>query len=301
MRNPFRALPGSLRGVALMLAATLLFTSMQVTVRHVAADLHVIEIAFFRNFLGLVILVPIVFRVGWPAFHTKRLHIHAARGTLQTVGMLTFFTAITMAPLAQIVALSFTAPLFAGAGAVWFLHERAGVTRWLALIFGFGGALIVIRPGFAEVSTGALLVVGSSVVWAGALLLIKVLGRTESSVTTTLYMGLFMAPLSLVPALFVWQWPAPETWIWLVLIGAFGVTGHLALAQALREADTTRVLPVDFMRLLWASLFGFIIFAEIPDVWTWIGGAVIFAATTYVALQGRGVRADDPAPTLAGA
>ena len=152
----------------------------------------------------------------------------------------------------------------------------------------------------AEINPGALLVVASSVVWAGAMILIKILGRTESSVTTTLYMALFMAPASLAPALFVWQWPAPETWVWLVLIGGFGVVGHLSLAQALKEADATRVLPVDFTRLLWASLLGFIIFGEIPDLWTWVGGAVIFAATTYVALQGRGRRDGEPAPTLAG-
>ena len=119
-----------------MLAAALLFTGMQVQVRHVAIQLHPFEIAFFRNFFGLMILVPIVVRVGLPAFKTKRLHIHAARGVLQTVGMLTYFTAITLAPLVQIVALSFTAPLFAAAGAVWFLRERASATRWLALLAG---------------------------------------------------------------------------------------------------------------------------------------------------------------------
>lgn len=300
MRNPYSALPPYLRGVALMLAATLFFTGMLVLVRQVAEDLHPFEIAFFRNFFGLVILLPIVARVGWVAFQTKRLHVHAVRNALQTAGMLTFFTAVTLAPLAQIVALSFTAPLFAAAGAVWFLHERAGARRWLALFAGFAGAFIVIRPGIAEVNIGALLILGSSVVWAGAMLLIKVLGRTESTVTTTLYMCLFMVPLSFVPALFVWQWPSPGAWVSLVLIGGFGVAGHLALAQALKDADTTRILPVDFTRLLWASLLGFIIFNEIPDVWTWIGGAVIFAAVTYVALQERGRRADAPASTLAG-
>mgnify|MGYP001278398932 CR=1 FL=1 len=301
MRNPLSAIPASLRGIVLMLISTLFFTGMQVLARHVAEELHPFEVAFFRNFFGLVVLAPIAARAGLSALRTKRLHVHAARSVLQTAGMLTFFTALTLAPLAQIVTLSFTAPLFAAVGAVWFLHERAGAKRMLALLAGFAGALIVIRPGFAEVNIGSLLVIGSSFVWAGSMLLIKVLGRTDSTVTTTLYMGLFMVPLSLGPALFFWQWPAPEAWAWLALIGAFGAGGHLALAQALKEEDTTRIVPVDFTRLLWAALLGFIVFGEIPDVWTWVGGAVIFAAITLVALQDRGRDADRPSTNVVGA
>jgi drug/metabolite transporter (DMT)-like permease len=199
--------------------------------------------------------------------------------------MMLFFTALTLAPLAQTVALSFTAPLFTTILAIVILRERAGWRRWAALIAGFVGAWIVIRPGIAVVNTGALLVILSSCVWAGSMIIIKILSRTESSLTITLYMGLFMAPLSLIPALFVWQWPGGQALMFLVLVGAFGGLGHLALAQAFKESDATAVLPYDFTRLIWASALGFLVFSEVPDLWTWIGGFVIFSSTVYIAFR----------------
>ena len=117
------------------------------------------------------------------------------------------------------------------------------------------------------------------------MIIIKILSRTESSLTITLYMGLFMAPLSLIPALFVWQWPGSQALMFLVLVGAFGGVGHLALAQAFKESDATAVLPYDFTRLIWASALGFLVFAEVPDLWTWIGGSVIFSSTVYIAFR----------------
>ncbi len=284
-REPFSAIPAPLRGVFFMLISTLLFTGMQVAVRHVAEELHPFEVAFFRNFFGLLVVSPLLFQYGSGVLRTPRLKLHALRGALQTTGMMFFFTALTLAPLAQNIALSFTAPLFATVLAILLLGERAGWRRWVALVAGFVGAWIVIRPGLAVVNTGALLVILSSCVWAGSMVIIKILSRTESSLTITLYMGLFMAPLSLIPALFVWQWPSGEALIFLALVGAFGGVGHLALAQAFKESDATAVLPFDFMRLIWASALGFLVFAEIPDIWTWVGGAVIFSSTVYIAFR----------------
>jgi len=285
LSNPLNVIPAPLRGVFFMLVSTLLFTGMQVTVRHVSEDLHPFEVAFFRNFFGLLVVAPLLFRFGFGVLRTPKIRLHALRGGLQTMGMMLFFTALTLAPLAQNVALSFTAPLFTTILAIVILRERAGWRRWAALIAGFVGAWIVIRPGLAVVNTGALLVILSSCVWAGSMIIIKILSRTESSLTITLYMGLFMAPLSLIPALFVWQWPGGQALIFLVLVGAFGGVGHLALAQAFKESDATAVLPFDFMRLIWASALGFLVFAEVPDVWTWIGGAVIFSSTVYIAFR----------------
>ena len=285
LSNPLNIIPAPLRGVFFMLVSTLLFTGMQVTVRHVSEDLHPFEVAFFRNFFGLLVVAPLLFRFGFGVLRTPKIKLHALRGGLQTMGMMLFFTALTLAPLAQNVALSFTAPLFTTILAIVILRERTGWRRWAALIAGFVGAWIVIRPGLAVVNTGALLVILSSCVWAGSMIIIKILSRTESSLTITLYMGLFMAPLSLIPALFVWQWPGGQALIFLVLVGAFGGVGHLALAQAFKESDATAVLPFDFMRLIWASALGFLVFAEVPDVWTWIGGAVIFSSTVYIAFR----------------
>ena len=183
------------------------------------------------------------------------------------------------------VALSFTSPLFATVLAILVLREKAGVRHWAALLAGFAGAPIILRPGIGVVGLGPLLVVFSSLIWGGAMTFIKVLGRTDSSLTITAYMGLFMVPLSFVPALFVWEWPSLDMLPFLFLIGLLGATGHLALAQAFKEADTTAVMPFDFTRLIWASLLGFIVFAEVPDLWTWVGGSVIFGSATYIAFR----------------
>lgn len=278
-------IPSRLRGPLLMMTSTLIISVMQVSVRYVGDEIHPFEIAFFRNFFGLVVVLPLLLRAGLGVLRTSQLKLHAARGAMQTTGMLMFFTALTLAPLAQNVALSFTAPLFATVLAILILGERAGWRRWAALVGGFVGAWIVIRPGFSDVGIGAVLVILSSITWASTMIIIKHLSRTESSLTITIYMGLFMAPLSLIPALFVWQWPSGEAWLLLGLIGLCGGAGHLALAQAFKEADTTAVLPFDFTRLIWASALAFIVFAEVPDVWTWVGGAVIFGSTTYIAFR----------------
>jgi len=293
--NPFNVIPAPFRGVFFMLVSTVLFTGMQVTVRQVSEELHPFEIAFFRNFFGLLVVSPLLFRFGFGALQTPKLKLHALRGALQTAGMMLFFTALTLAPLAQTVSLSFTAPLFTTILAIVILRERAGWRRWAALIAGFVGAWIVIRPGLAVVNTGALLVILSSCVWAGSMIIIKILSRTESSLTITLYMGLFMAPLSLIPALFVWQWPGGQALMFLMLVGAFGGVGHLALAQAFKESDATAVLPYDFTRLIWASALGFLVFAEVPDLWTWIGGSVIFSSTVYIAFRETRLKKDETA------
>jgi drug/metabolite transporter (DMT)-like permease len=284
-RSPFAAVPPALRGPVLMLIPTFLITGMQALVRLAGNEVPPFEVAFFRNLFGLVVVLPLLYRTGFGILKTKHLKLHAVRGALQTSTMLLYFTALTLNPLAQNIALSFTAPLFATVLAIIVLGERAGWRRWAALVVGFVGAWTVIRPGFEAVSVGALLVVLSSSGWAVTMIIIKYLGRTESSLTITVYMGLFMAPLSAIPAAFVWQWPDPVTFAMLVAIGCLGGLGQLAMAQAFKEADTTAVMPFDFLRLIWAAALGFVVFAEVPDVWTWIGGSLIFGATTHIAFR----------------
>ena len=272
-------------GIFYMLIATLTFTLMQVCVRLVSENIHPIEIAFFRNFFGLLVVTPLFFRYSFSILKTNKLSWHFYRSILQTCGMLFFFTALTLSPLAQNVALSFTAPLFTVFLAIFLLGEKSDLKRWIALIIGFFGAWIVIRPGFNEVNLGSIFVICSSIVWAGSMTIIKFLSKTESSITLTVYMGLFMAPLSLVPAIFFWTWPGLEDLFYLFLVGFFGAAGHLALAGAFKSGDTGAVLPLDFLRLIWASILGYIIFSELPDNWTWVGVAIIFASATYIAIR----------------
>ncbi len=269
----------------LLLGATVGFASMHAVIRIASNEQHPFEVAFFRNLFGLIILSPFLLRHGFGALRTRRLPLHAARGAVHVCAMLMFFFAVPITPLGTVAALSFTAPLFVTIGAVLVLGEVVRIRRIVALIAGFVGALVIIRPGMAALDPGSLLVLGSSAVWAGTMILIKLLSRTESSLTMTAYMAVFLTPLSSIAAAFVWQWPSLEELGWFALMGMFGTASHLCLAQAFREADATVVLPVDFLRLIWASVFGYLLFNEVPTLFVWIGGVIIFASTLYLAYR----------------
>lgn len=277
----------------LLLGATVGFASMHAVIRIAASEQHPFEIAFFRNLFGLVVLLPFLMRHGFGALRTRRLPLHAARGAVHVSAMLMFFSAVPITPLGTVAALSFTAPLFVTVGAVLVLGEVVRIRRIAALVAGFAGALVIIRPGVAALDPGSLLVLGSSAVWAGAMILIKLLSRTESSLTITAYMAVFLTPLSSIAAAFVWRWPSPEELGWFALMGTLGTAAHLCLAQAFREADAAVVLPIDFLRLIWASVFGYLLFGEVPVLFVWIGGTIIFASTLYLAYrEAKVARAD---------
>ncbi|MGI9383889.1 MAG: DMT family transporter [Methyloligellaceae bacterium] len=276
---------GAARAIAAMTLSTLFFAFMHVLVRHVSAEVHPIQIAFFRNFFGLIVFLPWFMRQGLTPLKTKRFPLHAVRGAVNAVAMFAFFTGLSLTPLAKATALGFTAPIFAGLLSIALLGEKFRLRRWSAIAFGFAGVLLILRPGFHAVDLGASLVLASSLLWGATIIIIKVLGRTESSVTTTIYMNLLLAAFSFVPALFVWRTPGLEIWLWLIAIGVLGTLAQILLAQALRESEPGVVMPLDFLRLIWASALGFLVFSEIPDLFVWLGGAVIFASSTYLAYR----------------
>jgi drug/metabolite transporter (DMT)-like permease len=270
-----------------MVASTVAFAGMHAGVRYLSIEqhLHPFEIAFFRNFFGFLVLVPWFVQKGLSLLRTQRFGLHTVRALINLVAMLLFFVALSLTPLAQVQALGFTAPLFATLLAVLVLREKVFLWRWGALIVGFIGALIIIRPGLKIIDVGSLFVLSSAAIWAGTIIIIKILSRTDSSVTITAYMVLLMTPLSLIPAVFYWQWPDFEQWLWLVFVGMSGTLAQLGMAQAFRVAEATAVLPFDFMKLVWGAAIGYLLFAEVPDVGVWIGGTTIFAAATYIAYR----------------
>lgn len=280
-----RAPRQTLRALSWMLVATVAFSSMHALVRHITQELHFFEVAFFRNFFGLVALLPMFLRYGSAPLRTKRIGLLTLRGVLNIGAMFTFFYALSVTPLATVSALGFSAPIFATTLAMLLLGEVVRARRWAAIVIGFAGAMVIIRPGFAEVNYGMLAVLLSSGLWALALMVIKVLGRTESSLTITVYMGVIMAPLSLGPALFVWQWPTLEQFAWLAGLGFVGAIAQWTMTEALRLGDTSEVMPMDFLKLIWAAVIGYLAFGEFPDLYTWIGGMMIFGGATYIAIR----------------
>ena len=278
-------------GLLFMAASTLCFSAMHGVARYLSDQLHPFEIAFFRNLFGIVVIVPWFLKLGLAPLRTRRLQLHLLRAGLNIFAMLAFFMALSLTPLARVQALAFTAPLFATLIAIFVLGERVGPRRWAALVVGFSGAMLVIRPGFAGLDSGSLLVLASAAIWAVTMIVIKNLARTESSVTITVYMLLFMTPLSLPPALLYWQWPTAEQLVWLAFAALAGTLGQMSMAQAFRLADATAVMPLDFLKLIWGALLGYWFFAEIPDLWTWLGGVLIFAGATYIFYREKTVKA----------
>ncbi|HEX5079597.1 MAG TPA: DMT family transporter [Geminicoccaceae bacterium] len=281
------AISPALRGIGLMFIATFFFSSMHGSIRYLSETIHPFEIALFRNVFALIVVLPWFYRHGLAPLRTTRFGLHALRAAFNIMAMLSFFYALSITPLPEVTALGFTAPIFTPVLAALVLGEVVRARRWTAIVVGFVGALIILRPGFEAIGFGQVLVLFSSMIWACALLVIKTLGRTDSSVTIISYMALLMIPLSLLPALFVWRWPDLEQWCWLVAIGLLGGMAQFCMTESLRQADTAVVMPFDFFKLIWATLIAWWAFGEGLDLLTWIGGAVIFASALYIAYRER--------------
>ena len=276
-------IPPPARGALWMVGSCAGFAALSADIRHLSADLHPSQIVFFRNFFGLVFLLPWVLRGGRAAFRTTRFPLHCLRVVFGLAGMTCFFSALSLMPIAEATALSFTAPLFATLGAALILRETVGGQRWTAILVGFAGTLIVLRPGVETLTLPALLALAGSACIAVSMIVIKSLSRTDSPTTVVLYLGILITPASLIPASFVWTTPPVACWPWIGGLGLFATFAHLALVKAFATADASAVLPFDFSRLVFTALIGFLAFDERPDAWTWIGAAVIFAATLYTA------------------
>lgn len=283
-------LPAVTRGCALMLLSTMMFAGMHAAIRHTTQVVPAVEVAFFRNLFGLLVILPLLMRYGGSVFRTSKFKLHGLRAILNVLSMLAFFVGLSMTPIARATALSFTAPLFTALLGVFFLGEVFRWRRWTAIFVGFFGALVILRPGLEGLETGAILIIVSSLLWSMAVIDIKILGRTESSITITAWVTVLLIPLTLLPAISVWKTPPVEMWGWLVFIGVIGTAGQIVVTQALKLADTTALMPFDFLKLIWAAVLGALLFNEQPDVFTWIGAAIVFGSSFYIAWRESVVR-----------
>ena len=283
--NILRELPPPLMAISLMAVAAILFVAMHTVVRSMSGQLHPFEIAFFRAFLGLFVLLPFVFKDNFSILKTKNIKLHSLRGILNAGAMLCFFYGLSITPLAQVTALGFSAPLFATVLAVIFLGEVVRVRRWTAIIIGFLGTMIILRPGMVDLGIGPLLIVISAAIWSVALMVIKVMTRTDSSVTISFYASIFLSPLVFFAAFPFWELPSWEQLGWMFLLAALGTFAQTLMNQSLKLADTSVVMPVDFSKMIWATLLGFVFFDEVPDFYTWVGAILIFGSTTYIAIR----------------
>ena len=275
----------STRAALFMVAAMICFGSMPLFIRLASFELHALEIVFFRNFLALLLMVPWLCQRGMGVMRTRRIGLYTARSVINVIAMAAGFTAVTLIPLAEATALGFTAPLWATLGAVVLLGEVIRARRITALAVGFLGMLIVLRPGIDAVSFGAALALGNAFLIAMTALIVKRLTETEPSESIVTWMVLLQTPLALIPALFVWEWPSLLGWGWLWALAIAGTVGHLCWTRAYTIAEVSQLQPFEFLKLPMIGFFAYLIFAETPSIWTWIGGTVIFSSTAYISVR----------------
>jgi drug/metabolite transporter (DMT)-like permease len=272
-----------LRAIALMVASAVIFGCMAITIRLASKQLHAFEIAFFRNVFGLLFALPILYRHGLKILKTDKLSLYFMRCVIGIVAMLAGFWALVHLPLAQAVSLSYSTPLFVTIGAVLVLGEIVRVRRWTAVLVGFVGVLIIVRPGADTFTFGALIALLAAAMSASVAISIKFLSRTESPDSIVLYTTLFWVPLSFLPALLHWQWPEPITWLWVSLAGLFGTAAHMCWTRALKLGDVSALTPISFVQLPIVAVLAYLIFGEKVDIWTAAGSAVILASNIYIA------------------
>ena len=275
--------PPTTRGALWMILGAVFNASLGVLIRYMSGSLHPFEIAFFRSLFGVIVLLPWLGRSGIPSIRLKRVRLFLVRAAVGGVAMLTWFYGLTVMKLADAVALGFTAPLFATAGAALFLGEDVRARRWTATIIGFCGAMIILRPGAGTLTFGAIVVLSSAAALAATSLLVKELSRTEPAKLIVLYMVVFMTPVTLIASLFVWRWPTGTQLLWLAFLATVATVGNFANTRALAETDMSVVTSFDFVRLPITALLAFFAFGEVPDKWTWIGAAVIAVSSLYIA------------------
>jgi len=277
---------GNVRGLLLMVIGTFLSTTYLVFIRILGRDLPIVEILFLRYVFTLVAIMPWVLRTGVGAtFRTKRLGFHGMRGVVVVISTMAWYYGISVVPLAEALALNCLAAIFVTVGAVLFLGETAGVWRWSAVCVGLFGAWIILRPGLQVVSAGSMIILFSALGWGATMLFMKALSRTETSTTIVVYLYVFSILFSSVPTMFAWVTPTPTQLVWFAAIGVLSSVGHLAVAQAFKEGEASAIVPADFTRLAWAAFLGYVVFDEVPDIWTIVGAIVIFASTTLIAYR----------------
>ncbi len=286
--TPPPARPGraaTLRGMAWMALAGLLFCLLNAVARRLAQDLDPFQTQFLRYLAGLLVLLPFILRTGLAAWRPHDLRGQAWRGVVHTAGLLLWFWALPHVPLADMTAIGFTGPIFIMAGAVLFLGEPVVRARWVAAGIGFAGVVVVVAPQFTGAGEGfwSLVMLASAPLFAASFLITKALTRRDRPEVIVAWQAITVAVFTLPFALPGWTWPSAEQYGWFLLTGLLGSAGHWCLTEAFRIADMSATQPVKFIDMIWAATLGWLVFSDVPATTTFAGAAIIFVATTWIA------------------
>jgi drug/metabolite transporter (DMT)-like permease len=259
-------------------------TTMHCLIRFATEDHHPFEVAFFRTIFVLIIFLPLVARNGITSLKSNNVKLQTFRAIVGSVAMLCMFYGLSITELAKATALMFTVPIFATILAILFLKEIVGIRRWMAMLVGFSGALIVLRPDI-ELGFGPLLILCASLMWSSSMLMAKTLTKTDTISSITFWQAAGLIPATFILAIQVWEWPNLSQLFMFLMIAIAGTLVHWFLNEALKRAEISALLPLDYLRLIWSVSMGFIFFNELPQAGLWFGAALILGASTYIGIR----------------
>ena len=277
-----RALPANAQGALWILVGSLFLSANDAVVKTLGTDFHPIQMALFRYAIGMVLLLPWFVKAGRETWHTRRIRTHFARAMIAGIGQAAVYYGVIHLYLADATAVAFSRPLFLTMLAVLFLGEAVGWQRWAATAFGFAGVLVMVRPGGSEFDIAWAVALVAAVLFALGILFIRRLATTEPLIRILFYYHVFGIALFVGPSAAIWQAPEPDQFALLMLIGALTCAGMVCFVQGFSIGEASFVGPFEYLRLIYAALIGYWMFAEIPSIWTGAGAVMIIASALYI-------------------
>jgi len=286
-----------IKGILWMAVAAVFFSVSVGLVRQISDTIDAFGQTFWRQLIGTVILLPYAWKIGLQGLKTYQLGTHLIRNIAGYIGISMSFFSVTLIPMAESVALLFTLPFFTMIFAVILLGERVARHRLAAAIIGFCGALVILRPGFNEINLGVMVALLAAAGFGVSDTLVRRLSRTDSTTLIVFYGFALQVPIAAIVAAFNWVTPSLTDWPWLLALGFTSFAAQWSLAHSFVLAEASLVSPVLFLRLPMVAAIGFFFFAQVPDLWIWVGAIIIFLATYYSAQrESRLYRARRKAP-----
>ena len=280
-RRAFFALSDNLKGAATIMVAALGFTLMITLIKLAGERLHITQILFLRQSMMTLIVLPSILSHFPGCLRTARLDLQLLRVAAALVAMLCGFTAVIHLPLAEATALGFAKAFFVTIFAILILRERVGPRRWAALAVGFAGVMVMVRPGSEAFDPIALYAVAGAAGAGLVMVIIRLLSRTDRPITILSYQAILVGLAVAAPAAWYWVWPTPYEWGLVAAIGIVSYGAQMLNIYAYKWGEASLMASLDYVRLLWATLIGWLVFSTLPGVWTWVGAGIVIGAALY--------------------
>ena len=282
----------NIKAVGLALIASFCAVLMSVFLKLGQQDSNVFTVGFMRFFFGFLMILPFILKSRFKIYNTSNLKLHITRSIINVPMMILGFAALMYIPLEQIKAIGFLSPILVVILSVIFLKERIYLIRTFSLILGFIGTLIILRPGIIEINIGVYMVLLSGLFWSTVIIITKFMSKEDSAMTILTYQYTFVSVFTLPLALIYWSNPSIMSIFYSFLAAIVGTILHLCINNSYKLADLSIIQPVWFTQLIFASLFGFMIFGTLPDLFTWIGAILVFISVLIITYRENYLKKD---------